>query len=340
MIFNSIEYLIFFSIIFIVYWLLKKLLLVQNLFILIVSYLFYAFWDVRFLILIVISSAVDYFVGVILEKEKKEPIRKLLLFLSLSINVGFLLVFKYYNFFAENLAALFTKIGFAADPVLLELILPVGISFYTFQTLSYTIDVYRGKIRTERNVINFFAYVAFFPQLVAGPIERASSLLPQFRKERVFKYSQAILASRQILWGMFKKVVIADNCAIFVDHIFSNHNNYGNFVLILGAVFFAFQIYGDFSGYSDIAIGSAGLLGIRLSKNFAFPYFSRDIAEFWRRWHISLSNWFRDYIYFPLGGSLQGGYNQLRNVLVIFLVSGFWHGANWTFVFWGLFHAL
>ena len=340
MLFNSLEYLIFLPIVFILYWTLKGNLRTQNLFLLICSYFFYGVWDYRFLSLIIISSFVDFTVGLQISKSPSKRIKNLYLIISLLVNIGFLFVFKYYNFFIDSFAELVTIFGFRSNLSTLNILLPVGISFYTFQTLSYTIDIYRGKLNPTQSIIDFFAYVAFFPQLVAGPIERASNLLPQFAKSREFDFHKAKDGMRQILWGLFKKVVIADNCAVFVNAIFDSYELHSGFILVIGAILFAFQIYCDFSGYSDIAIGTARLLGFNLMQNFAMPYFSRDIAEFWRRWHISLSTWFRDYVYIPLGGSRGGKVMQLRNVFAIFLVSGFWHGANWTFIVWGFIHSM
>lgn len=340
MLFNSLEYLFFLPIVFSLYWLSQRNLRLQNFLVLVVSYFFYGCWDWRFLSLIVISSLTDYLVGIQMGKASDKGTKKALLGISLAVNLGFLLVFKYFNFFIESFTDLASVVGLQTNVSSLNIILPVGISFYTFQTLSYTIDIYRGKLEPSKNIVNFFAYVSFFPQLVAGPIERAANLLPQFDKLRTFDYQRAKDGMRQILWGLFKKVVVADNCAIFVDQIFSNYESLGGIVLVLGAVLFAFQIYCDFSGYSDIAIGTARLLGFDLMQNFATPYFARDIAEFWRRWHISLSTWFRDYLYIPLGGSRVSKLFQVRNIFAIFLVSGFWHGANWTFIAWGLIHAL
>jgi D-alanyl-lipoteichoic acid acyltransferase DltB (MBOAT superfamily) len=285
---------------------------------------------------------VDYVVGIYLDgvgvEHKKH--RRFLLGVSLFVNLGLLAVFKYYNFFAEGFADAVTFFGQRPDVATLSWVLPVGISFYTFQTLSYAIDVYRGNMRAVRDVVAFFAYVSFFPQLVAGPIERASHLVPQFMRPRVFSYDHAADGLRQILWGLFKKMVIADNCAVLVNQIFASPESHPGPVLALGAVLFAFQIYGDFSGYSDIAIGTARLFSIDIMRNFAYPYFSRDIAEFWRRWHISLSSWFKDYVYIPLGGSRCSGWKVQRNVWAIFLISSLWHGANWTFIVWGALHAL
>ncbi len=281
----------------------------------------------------------DYRIGLALADSQEEQKRKGLLWTSIAINLGFLGFFKYYNFFAESFVDAFTLLGQPMDVARLNVILPVGISFYTFQTLSYSIDVYRRKLEPTRDAVSFFAFVSFFPQLVAGPIERATHLLPQFYHKRTFDYTKAVDGMRQILWGLFKKIVIADNCAVLANQIFEAYPDYNGSTLLLGALFFTFQIYGDFSGYSDIAIGTARLFGFDLKQNFAFPYFSRDIAEFWRRWHISLSTWFRDYLYIPLGGSRGGTWMKVRNTFIIFLVSGFWHGANWTFIAWGLLNA-
>ena len=341
MLFNSLEFAIFLPIIFIVYWFLAyKNLKFQNLLLLSASYFFYAWWDWRFLSLIIFSSSIDYIVGLKLIESTNERKRKILLITSIFVNIGFLGFFKYFNFFSESFAQAFTLLGQPFEASRLNIILPVGISFYTFQTLSYSIDVYRKKIAPTKDIIAFFSFVSFFPQLVAGPIERATNLLPQFYKKRKFDYLNAIDGLKQILWGLFKKVVIADNCAIIVNDVFMNYTSYSGSTLILGAIFFAFQIYGDFSGYSDIAIGTSRLFGFNLMQNFAFPYFSRDIAEFWRRWHISLSTWFRDYLYIPLGGSRGSTNKKIRNIFIIFIVSGFWHGANWTFIIWGALNAL
>jgi alginate O-acetyltransferase complex protein AlgI len=341
MLFNSIDFAIFLPVIFIIYWLVvNKNLALQNLMILIASYVFYGWWDWRFLSLIFISSMTDYAIGLGLNKSKSKKNRKLLLSISLLINVGLLGFFKYFNFFIDSFIDLFTTFGFSINSRSLNIILPVGISFYTFQTLSYTIDIYRYKIEPTKDIIAFFAFVSFFPQLVAGPIERAANLLPQFKEKRFFDYDKAADGLRQILWGLFKKVVIADSCAKNVDFIFANYDTLSGSILFLGTIYFAFQIYGDFSGYSDIAIGTARLLGFDIMRNFAYPYFSRDIAEFWRRWHISLSTWFRDYVYIPLGGSYVNKLKRIRNILITFTVSGFWHGANWTFIIWGFLHGL
>lgn len=341
MLFNSIDFAMFLPIIFILYWYVtNKNLRSQNLLIVISSYIFYGWWDWRFLSLILFSTIVDYLIGISLSKQENQTKRKMLLWTSILVNLGFLGFFKYYNFFLDNFITAFSFFGTEINANSLNIILPVGISFYTFQTLSYTIDVYKRKLEPTKDFIAFTAFVSFFPQLVAGPIERATNLLPQFYKKRTFEYDKAVDGLRQILWGLFKKIVIADNCAQYANTIFNNSSEYSGSTLVLGAIFFTFQIYGDFSGYSDIAIGTSRLFGFNLKQNFAFPYFSRDIAEFWRRWHISLSTWFRDYLYIPLGGSRGGTWNKIRNVFIIFLVSGFWHGANWTFIVWGALNAL
>lgn len=341
MLFNSFDFAIFLPIVFILYWSIdNKNVRFQNLLIVIASYIFYGWWDWRFLTLIFFSTLVDFSIGKSLATEPNEAKRKVFLWISILVNLGFLGFFKYYNFFLDSFISTFSLFGQAIEANSLNIILPVGISFYTFQTLSYTIDVYRRKLEPTTELIDFAAFVSFFPQLVAGPIERATNLLPQFYTKRIFDYPKAVDGMRQILWGLFKKIVIADNCAEFANQIFNNSAQMNGSALVLGAFFFSFQIYGDFSGYSDIAIGTARLFGFHLRKNFAFPYFSRDIAEFWRRWHISLSTWFRDYLYIPLGGSRGGTWMKVRNTFIIFIVSGFWHGANWTFIFWGMLNAL
>ncbi len=340
MLFNSIDFAIFLPIVFGLYWLFSKNLKAQNAILLIASYFFYGWWDWRFLSLIVFSSIIDYFVGLGMLTSSSTKKRKLLLLTSIFVNLGFLGFFKYYNFFLDNFVSAFSFFGQEITSQGLNIILPVGISFYTFQTLSYSIDVYKRKLEPTKDIISFLSFVSFFPQLVAGPIERATNLLPQFHKKRTFDYSNATDGMRQILWGLFKKVVVADNVAPIVNEVFSNYQEYNGITLMLIAVLFAFQIYGDFSGYSDIAIGTARLFGFSLMQNFAFPYFSRDIAEFWRRWHISLSTWFRDYVYIPLGGSVGSNFLKIRNIFIIFIVSGFWHGANWTFIIWGAINAL
>lgn len=340
MLFNTIDFAIFLPIVFILYWFFTKNLKLQNVLIVVASYTFYAWWDWRFLLLIIFSTLVDYSIGIALSKQDNYIKRKTLLWISICVNLGFLGFFKYYNFFLDNFITAFSFFGTAINTNTLNIILPVGISFYTFQTLSYSIDVYRRKIEPTTDYVAFSAFVSFFPQLVAGPIERATNFLPQFYKKRTFDYSKAVDGLRQILWGLFKKIVIADNCAQYANQIFDSSSDYSGSTLVLGAVFFTFQIYGDFSGYSDIAIGTSRLFGFNLKQNFSFPYFSRDIAEFWRRWHISLSTWFRDYLYIPLGGSRGSIWNKIRNVFIIFVVSGFWHGANWTFIVWGALNAV
>jgi len=341
MLFNSLDFAVFLPIVFVLYWFVfKNRLRAQNLLIVGASYLFYGWWDYRFLSLILFSTVVDYSIGRLLAKEQVQLRRKALLWVSILVNLGFLGFFKYYNFFLDNFVQAFSFFGQEISSSGLNIILPVGISFYTFQTLSYTIDVYKRNLEPTKDFVGFMAFVSFFPQLVAGPIERATNLLPQFYVHRKFDYTKAVDGLRQILWGLFKKVVIADQCAALVNPIFENSDNLNGSTLLWGAFLFAFQIYGDFSGYSDIAIGTSRLFGFNLMRNFAFPYFSRDIAEFWRRWHISLSTWFRDYLYIPLGGSRGGMNMRLRNTFIIFLVSGFWHGANWTFIIWGGLNAI
>ena len=367
MLFNSLEFALFLPVVFLIYWAIgyapvndRLRLRLQNAFVVLASYVFYGWWDGRFLLLIAFTSFCSWASGLLIHHtpitNQQSPITnqqsakaKLWLWLNITLNLAILAVFKYYDFFVHEFGQLF---GVSTDSLLLRIILPVGISFYTFQALSYSIDVYRKQIAPTRDIVAFFAYVAFFPQLVAGPIERATNLLPQFQSNRKFNYDQAVDGMRQILWGLFKKIVIADNCATYVNQVWATYDTQTGSTLLLAAILFTFQIYGDFSGYSDIAIGTAKLFGIRLMRNFNNPYFSRDIAEFWRRWHISLTTWFRDYVYIPLGGSrpeipaqIQNPdrYKRLiiiRNTFVIFLLSGFWHGANWTFIAWGAYHAL
>lgn len=341
MFFNSIEFAIFLPTVLFLYWLLQnKSLKLQNFLLLIASYFFYSFWDWRFLFLLAFSTFLDYFTGLKIFNASSKNKKKTWLFISVFVNLGFLGLFKYYNFFAESFAGMLSSFGLKPHFITLSVILPVGISFYTFHGLSYVFDIYNSKIKPTSNWVNYTLFVSFFPLLVAGPIERATHLLPQVEKPRVFDYGKAVDGLRQILWGLFKKMVIADSCAEYANIIFNNSGDYSGSTLIFGAIFFAFQIYGDFSGYSDIALGTARLFGFELLKNFSFPYFSRDIAEFWRRWHISLSSWFRDYLYIPLGGSRGGIYQKIRNTFIIFLVSGFWHGANWTFIVWGMLNAI
>ncbi|AYZ13785.1 MBOAT family protein [Chryseobacterium arthrosphaerae] len=341
MLFNSIGFAIFLPVVFLLYWLVtNKNLRLQNILLLLASYYFYACWDWRFLFLLMFSTLLDYCTGWKMQEAENQKGKRFWFWLSITINLGFLGVFKYYNFFAQSFAEAISHVGLQVNPWTLQVILPVGISFYTFHGLSYVIDVYKDRIRAESNFVDYAVFVSFFPLLVAGPIERATHLLPQIKQRRTFNYTQAVDGLRQILWGLFKKIVIADNCAEFANQIFNSSADQSGSTLALGAVLFAFQIYGDFSGYSDIAIGTARLFGIDLLRNFAFPYFSRDIAEFWRRWHISLSSWFKDYLYIPLGGSKGGNWMRIRNTFIIFIVSGFWHGANWTFIVWGALNAL
>lgn len=340
MIFNSFEFALFLPIVFLLYWLIvPKGLKYSNLFLTISSYFFYGWWDWKFLGLIIISTFIDYYAAKIIAVSESPKIRKRWLTLSLCSNLGILGFFKYFNFFVQSFIDSFSFFGHQLEYEGLSIVLPVGISFYTFQTLSYSIDVYRKKLEPAESFISFAAFVCFFPQLVAGPIERATNLLPQFYTKKKFNHAQAVDGLRQILWGFFQKIVIADNAAVIVNDIFANYSSFSGSTLLVGGIFFAFQIYGDFSGYSNIAIGLSRLFGFNLMQNFAFPYFSRDIAEFWRRWHISLSTWFRDYLYIPLGGSRGGTLMKVRNTFIIFLVSGFWHGANWTFVVWGAINA-
>lgn len=341
MLFTSINFAIFLPVVFILYWFVaNRNLAYQNLLLLSASYFFYACWDWRFLFLLIFSTLLDYYTGLKMSDNQNQNIRKFWFVLSITINLGFLCIFKYYNFFAASFAEAVSHTGLRIDPWTLKIILPVGISFYTFHGLSYVIDIYKNRIKAERNFIDYSVFVSFFPLLVAGPIERATHLLPQIKEKRTFNYTKASDGLRQILWGLVKKIVIADQCSAYANLIFNNSASYSGSTLVLGALFFTFQIYGDFSGYSDIAIGTAKLFGIDLLRNFAFPYFSRDVAEFWRRWHISLSSWFKDYLYVPLGGSKGGTLMKVRNTFIIFLVSGFWHGSNWTFIIWGFLNAL
>lgn len=338
MLFNSLEYFIFFPLIFVLYWSLKRYVGIQNLLILVASYFFYAYWDYRFLSLIIISSFVDFIIGLKLDSTENLFRRKLLVGVSLFVNLGFLFVFKYYNFFVESFSDLLMSFGLSPSWTTLNIIIPVGISFYTFQTLSYTIDIYKSRLKPTSDIIAFFAYVSFFPQLVAGPIERAANLLPQFGKGREFKYEQGKDGLRQILWGMFKKVVIADNCAVFVDAIYANYTDLSGGILLLGGILFVILIYADFSGYTDIAIGSAKLLGFSLMQNFDNPYFSLNTTTFWRKWHISMSSWFRDYVFNPLLIYFRGlrKTSTYITTFITFVLIGIWHGANWTFIMFGI----
>jgi len=341
MFFNSIAFAIFLPIVFFLYWFVfNKTKSTQNALLIIASYYFYSCWDWRFLFLLVFSTFLDYYTGIQIEKGKSEKSRKFWFWLSIIVNLGFLGIFKYYNFFASSFSDLLNSAGIKASPILLNVILPVGISFYTFHGLSYVIDIYYKRIKAEYNFVDYSLFVSYFPLLVAGPIERATHLLPQVKVKREFNFETAKEGVYQIIWGLVKKVVIADTCATYANAIFDHYTSMNSFSLIMGAIYFAFQIYGDFSGYSDIALGVSKLFGLDLLRNFNYPYFSRDIAEFWRRWHISLSSWFRDYLYIPLGGSKGGLWMKIRNTFIIFVVSGFWHGANWTYVVWGFINAV
>lgn len=341
MFFNSLAFAIFLPIVFFLYWFVfNKTKSTQNALLIVASYYFYSCWDWRFLFLLVFSTFLDFYTGIQIEKGKSEKSRKFWFWLSIFVNLGFLGVFKYYNFFVASFSELLNNAGIKASPILLEVILPVGISFYTFHGLSYVIDIYYKRIKAEYNFVDYSLFVSYFPLLVAGPIERATHLLPQVKVKREFDFQTAKDGVCQIVWGLVKKVVIADTCATYANAIFDHYTSMNSFSLILGAVYFAFQIYGDFSGYSDIALGVSKLFGLDLLRNFNYPYFSRDIAEFWRRWHISLSSWFRDYLYIPLGGSKGGIWMKIRNTFIIFVVSGFWHGANWTYIVWGFINAV
>ena len=342
MVFNSVSFLVFFLLFFQTYWLINNRLTLpaRNLFIIISSYVFYGWWDWRFLSLIIISSVTDYIVGLLMHGATNRFRRKLLLVVSLLVNLGILGFFKYFNFFIDSFNELLSVFSVNVNPGTLKIILPVGISFYTFQTLSYTIDIYRRKIEPTRDIFSFFAFVSFFPQLVSGPIERASHLLPQFQERKTFHYPLCVAGLRLMLWGFFKKIVIADNFGILVDSIFSPEISPSGLAVVFGSIFFAFQIYADFSGYSDIAIGIARMLGFDLVQNFRTPYFAASFSDFWRRWHISLSTWFRDYVYIPLGGNRKKLFRVYLNIFITFLLSGLWHGADVTFLIWGGIHGL
>ncbi|WP_333600531.1 MBOAT family O-acyltransferase [Flavobacterium sp.] len=341
MFFNSFHFAAFLPIVFILYWFVgHKSKINQNYILILASYYFYSCWDWRFLFLLVFSTLLDYSCAMKIENSQSTSYRKFWLWLCISVNVGFLGIFKYYNFFAASFADLLHSFGLNSSPILLQVILPVGISFYTFHGLSYIIDIYYGRIKSEKNFVDYSLFVSYFPLLVAGPIERATHLLPQLKRRRKFNFEKAKEGMYQIVWGLVKKVVIADSCATYANAVFDHYTSMNSLSLLLGAVYFAFQIYGDFSGYSDIALGTSKLFGIDLLKNFNYPYFSRDIAEFWRKWHISLTTWFRDYLYIPLGGSKGSKWLKVRNTFIIFLVSGFWHGASWTFIAWGFINAL
>ena len=341
MFFNSIHFAVFLPIVFLLYWFVpNKSKSSQNFILIVASYYFYSCWDWRFLFLLLFSTLLIYVTALKIESSISAMSRKFWLWISISLSLAFLGIFKYYDFFVTSFSDFTNGLGLHLSPILLKLILPVGISFYTFHGLSYIIDIYFKRIKAERNIVDYSLFVSYFPLLVAGPIERATHLLPQLKVKREFSFEKAKEGIYQIIWGLVKKVVIADTCAMYANAIFDNYNSMNSLSLILGAIYFAFQIYGDFSGYSDIALGTSKLFGIDLLKNFDFPYFSRDIAEFWRKWHISLTTWFRDYLYIPLGGSRGSKWFQIRNVFIIFLVSGFWHGANWTFIAWGFINAL
>lgn len=342
MIFNSATFLIFFIVFFLIYWFINNKLNIRfrNVFIILASYFFYGYWDWRFLGLIILSSIIDFTIGILLNKETKESRRKALLITSVVINLGILGFFKYFDFFIDSLNQLLNLFSIKISPTTLKIILPVGISFYTFQTLSYTIDVFKRKILPTKDVLSFFAFVSFFPQLVAGPIERASHLLGQFNEKKFFKYSMCMAGLRLVIWGFFKKIVIADNLGVLSDSIFNAELTMNGVTVIIGSIFFALQIYADFSGYSDIAIGISRMLGFNLKANFKTPYFSNSFSSFWNRWHISLSTWFRDYVYIPLGGNQKTSLRVNINILATFLLSGFWHGANITFLIWGALHGI
>jgi D-alanyl-lipoteichoic acid acyltransferase DltB (MBOAT superfamily) len=342
MLFNSLSFAVFLPIVFVLYWFVfQRNLKVQNFFIIIASYLFYGWWDWRFLILIAITSFFSWSCGMLMQRmNDKTTSRKILHISNIVLNLGILAVFKYYNFFIESFVSAFASVGLDIQLHPLYIILPVGISFYTFQALSYSIDVYKRKVEPTKDIVAFFAFIGFFPLLLAGPIERAKTFLPQFKTKRTFDYEKATDGLKQILWGLFKKIVVADNCGLYVNQVFENYETLSASTLVFGVILFSIQIYSDFSGYSDIAIGTARLLGFNAMRNFAYPLFSRDVAEFWRRWHISQTTWFRDYVYIPLGGSRGTKFKIIRNTFIIFLLSGFWHGANWTFIAWGAFNAI
>lgn len=342
MLFNSFEYLLFLPIVFLLYWNICKSGRSKNILLIAASYIFYGWWNIRLLGLIFLVSIVAYFGGLLVDSKKEShALRKATLITVIILNIATLVAFKYYGFFASSFVRILNIFGFTPDIPTLNLILPVGISFYSFQAISYVIDVYRGKTPATSDIWAFLVYICFFPQLVAGPIERATNILPQFqRNRRAFSYKRGVSGMQLILWGLFKKMVIADNAAEAVNIVFSQWESIGTINLWIGAILFSFQIYGDFSGYSDIAIGSSRLFGIDLMKNFNLPYFSRDIVEFWKRWHISLTSWFRDYLYIPLGGNRKGKPRAMGNMFIVFLVSGLWHGANFTYILWGAYHAL
>ena len=334
MTFTTLTYILFLVLVFTVYWAVQRRS-AQNVLLLVISYLFYASWDYRFCLVLFATSLIDFFVGQSLSEAATQGKRRLLLTMSLAWNLGVLGFFKYSNFFIESFHQFSERLGWNVNLPLLRIVLPIGISFYTFKSLSYTLDIYRRQLKPTKKIVEYFAFVSFFPQLLAGPIDRASTLLPQFFDERKFKYEQAVDGCRQILWGFFKKMVLADNLSPLVDHFYANPQNAPGPHLIIATACFAFQIYCDFSAYSDIAIGSAKLLGFKSMRNFAYPYFAESMSDFWRRWHISLTSWFRDYVFFSLGGVRGTSLRRAVNVVITFLLSGFWHGASWNFLIWG-----
>lgn len=341
MLFNSVEFVVFFILFFIVYWKLKSNLTLQNVFLLVGSYVFYGWWDVKFLLLILISSVTDYTIGYYIDKATKKTQKKILLAGSLGVNLGLLFFFKYYNFFIDSLVTAFAAFNINLNISTLQIILPVGISFYTFQTLSYSIDIYRGTLKPTKDILSFLNFVSFFPQLVAGPIERAKSFLPQFHKPRVFKYEQAVDGMRLLLYGAFKKIVIADYLAQKVDIIYATYPEQPGFILYYGSILFTIQLYADFSGYSDMAIGMARLLGFNLMTNFKTPFFTTNIPDSWNRWHISLTTWFRDYVFIPLARmNKQSLLWRIVATVILFSIIGIWHGANYTFLAFGVAHGL
>jgi alginate O-acetyltransferase complex protein AlgI len=340
MLFHTSTFLVFFLTVFALHWwVLKREVKWQNALLLASSYFFYGCWDWRFVALLVFSTLLDFITGIKIGDSKSERARKIWLWTSVGINVGLLGVFKYYDFFALSFAEAVGHFGWKVDVVTLQLILPVGISFYTFHGLSYVLDIYHRRIEPDRNLVDYALFVSYFPLLVAGPIERATHLLPQLKRARQFNSAQAVEGLRIFLWGLVKKVLIADNCGIIADAIYADPTQWNAPTLWLGVAMFTIQVYGDFSGYSDMAQGVSRIFGIELIRNFNYPYFATSIAEYWKRWHLSLTGWFRDYVYFPLGGSRGSKWKQARNIFIIFLLSGFWHGANWNYVGWGFVNA-
>ncbi len=340
MLFNSYVFAAFFAVVFSLYWASKSSRRIQNAILLVASYVFYGWWDWRFLSLIVLSTAVDFAVGNALGTSTDAVKRKRLVTVSLLVNLGLLGVFKYFNFFADSFADMIGVFGLTADFATLNIVLPVGISFYTFQTLSYSIDVYRRRMDPCRDLLDFALFVGFFPQLVAGPIERASRLIPQITQPRSWQPDEAYAGVFLVIWGLFKKVVVADNLATIANAVFSDPQGHSGLNILIGALAFTMQIYGDFSGYSDIARGISKLFGFDLMVNFKLPYFARDPSDFWRRWHVSLSTWLRDYLYIGLGGNRGSNARTYRNLFLTMLLGGLWHGAAWNFVLWGVYHGL